>query len=78
MIFQARKDENTLQGYRYRSTFKAAPGEAGKSRDQYGSNAENLILYVPIGTLIRDKETDEILYTFTKDEEQYTAVVGGE
>lgn len=78
MIFQARKDENTLQVYRYRSAFKAPPGEAGKSRDQYGANAEDLILYVPIGTLIRDKETDEILYTFTKDAEQYTAVQGGE
>lgn len=78
VIFQARKDENTLQGYRYRSTFKAAPGEAGKSRDQYGANAEDLILYVPIWTLIRDKLTDEILYTFTKDGEQYTALAGGE
>ena len=78
MIFQALKDENTLQTYRFRSAFKASPGEAGKSRDQYGSNAEDLILYVPIWTLIRDKTTDEILYTFTKDEEQYTAVVWGE
>ena len=78
VILQAAKDENTLQTYRYRSTFKATPGEAGKSRDQYGSNAEDLILQVPVGTLIRDKSTDEILYTFTKDGEQYTAVVGGE
>lgn len=75
---QAAKDENTLQTYRYKSTFKAKPGEGGKSRDQYGANAENLILFVPVGTLIRDKQTDEILYTFTKDEEQYVAVVGGE
>lgn len=78
VILQALKDENTLQTYRYRATFKANPGEAGKSRDQYGSNAEDLILYVPVGTLIRDKLTDEILYTFTKDGEQYTAVRGGE
>ncbi|MFA7298799.1 MAG: GTPase ObgE [Candidatus Absconditabacterales bacterium] len=78
VILQALKNENTLQTYRYRSTFKANPGEAGKSRDQYGANAENLILYVPIGTLVRDKLTDEILYTFTKDGEQYTAVFGGE
>lgn len=78
VILQALKNENTLQTYRYRSTFKANPGEAGKSRDQYGANAENLILYVPIGTLVRDKLTDEILYTFTKDGEQYTAVFWGE
>ncbi len=78
VILQAAKDENTLQTYRYKSVFKAAPGEPGKSKDQYGSNAENLILQVPVWTLIRDKQTDEILYTFTKDGEQRTAVEGGE
>jgi len=78
VILQAAKDENTLQTYRYKSVFKAKPGEWGKSRDQYGANAEDLILLVPVGTLIRDKQTDEILYTFTKDGEQYTAVTWGE
>jgi len=71
---QASKDENTLQTFRYTSKFKAAPGEPGRSKDQYGANAENLVLLVPIGTLVRDKQTDEILYTFTKDEEQRTSV----
>ena len=78
VILQAAKDENTLQTYRYKSVFKAKPGEWGKSRDQYGANADDLILQVPVGTLIRDKETDEILYTFTKDQEQYVAVTWGE
>jgi len=78
IILQANKDENTLQAYRYKSVFKAAPGEPGKSKDQYGANAENLILQVPIWTLIRDKETNEILYTFSFDNEEWTAVFGGE
>ncbi|EKD25161.1 MAG: hypothetical protein ACD_80C00113G0029 [uncultured bacterium (gcode 4)] len=78
VILQALKDENTLQGFRYRAAFKADVGEPGRSRDQYGSNAENLILYVPVGTLIRDKITDEILHTFTEDGEQYIVVHGGE
>lgn len=78
VILQAAKDENTLQTYRYKSSFKAKPGEPGRSRDQYGANADDLILIVPVGTLIRDKVTDEILYTFTKDGEQYKAVSGGE
>ncbi len=75
---QADKNENTLQAYRYKASFKASPGEPGRSKEQYGSNAENLILQVPIGTLIRDKETNEILYAFTQDQEQRTAVRGGE
>jgi GTP-binding protein len=75
---QASKDENTLQVYRYKANFKASPGESGKSKDQYGANAESLILTVPLGTIVRDKQTDEILYAFTKDGEQRTAVYGGE
>lgn len=74
MILQASKDENTLQAYRYKASFKAKPGEPGRSRDQYGANAENLILTVPVGTIIRDKQTDEILHAFAEDGEQWTAV----
>ena len=77
VILEAAKDENTLQAYRYKTVFKALPGEPGRSRDQYGANADNLVIKVPVGTLIRDKATNEILYTFTKDKEQWTAVSGG-
>jgi GTP-binding protein len=78
VVLRASKDENTLQSYRYKANFKAKPGEPGKSKDQYGANAENLVLTVPVGTIIRDKETDEILHAFAEDGEQWTAVYGGE
>lgn len=78
VILQASKDENTLQAYRYKANFKAKPGEAGKSKEQYGANAENLTLIVPIWTIVRDKQTDEILHAFTEDGEQRTAVYGGD
>lgn len=77
VILEAAKDENTLQAYRYKTVFKALPGEPGRSRDQYGANADNLVLKVPIGTLIRDKESNEILYTFSKDKEQWKVVSWG-
>lgn len=48
IIFKASKDENTLVAYKYRRQFKAKPGEAGKSRDQYGAGAEDLLLDVPV------------------------------
>ncbi len=78
IVLKASKDENTLQAYRYKASFKAKPGEPGKSKDQYGANAENLTLTVPVGTLIRDKHTGEMLHTFTQDGEQWVAVYGGE
>lgn len=78
IILQASKDENTLQAYRYKANFKAKPGEPGRSKEQYGANAENLTLTLPVWTIIRDKQTDEILHAFTEDGEQRTVVYGGD
>lgn len=78
IVLKASKDENTLLAYRYRAIFKAKPGEPGRSKDQYGANAEDITLIVPVGTLIRDKLTGELLHAFTKDGEERTAVEGGE
>ncbi|MCR5411434.1 MAG: hypothetical protein K6E76_00150 [Patescibacteria group bacterium] len=57
MVFIAQKDENTLLEYKYKKTFKAKNGEDGRTKDQYGANAEDLILTVPVQTLIKDAET---------------------
>jgi len=78
VVLKASKDENTLQFYRYKAKFKANPGEPGRSKDQYGANAENLLLTVPVGTIVRDKQTDEVLHAFMQDGEERTAVYGGE
>lgn len=64
--------------YRYRSIFKAKPGAPGRGKDQYGANADDITLTVPVGTLIRDKLTGEILHVFTKDQEEWQVVDGGE
>ncbi|HCB51048.1 TPA: hypothetical protein DEP21_00400 [Patescibacteria group bacterium] len=72
-MFKASKDENTLLPYKYRKIFKASYGEPGRGKDQYGANAEDLILLVPIGTLIKDSE-GHVLHIFSKDEETWTIV----
>ena len=78
IIFCASKDENTLVAYRYRAIFKAKPGSPGRGKDQYGANADDMYLTVPLGTLVREKLTGEILHVFTKDKEEWTVVDGGE
>ena len=74
IILKASKDENTLIAYRYKALFKARYGEPGRSKDQYGANADDITLTVPVGTLIRDKHTGELLHAFTKDGEERIAV----
>lgn len=78
IVIKASKDENTLLAYRYKASFKAKPGEPGRSKDQYGANADDVTLIVPIGTLIRDKQTGKLLHAFVKDAEERTVVEGGE
>ena len=72
MIFKASKDENTLLPFRYRKNFKAKYGMPGMSKDQYGSNAADLILPVPVGTMI--KEGGKVLHVFSQDQETWTAL----
>lgn len=81
IVLQASKDENTLVAYKFKKNFRAKPGEAGKSKDQYGSNADDLTLVVPVWTLVRNNVTGDVLYVFSQDKEEFVIVkwwAGGE
>jgi GTPase len=52
---------NTLIDYRYARRHEARNGEAGRGSDQYGAAADDIVLRVPVGTIVRDFETDEVL-----------------
>ena len=52
---------NTLIDYRYARRHEARNGEAGRGSDQYGAASEDIVLRVPVGTIVRDFETDELL-----------------
>ncbi|MDR2190733.1 MAG: hypothetical protein LBP53_06210 [Candidatus Peribacteria bacterium] len=75
--FRADKDENTLLPYKYKKNFKAKNGEDGKTKDQYGANAEDLLLSVPVETLIKDATSGNVLHHFVKDGEEWLALPGG-
>ena len=68
---------NTLIDYRYTRIFRAKPGESGRGRDQYGKGAEDILLRVPVGTVIRDAETGETLADLAKDGERALLAKGG-
>lgn len=74
IIFVASKDENTLLAYRYRKNFKPKSGEQWRTKDQYGADAEDLTLVVPVWTIIKDTVTWDILYHFVEDWEKWTAL----
>jgi GTP-binding protein len=57
VFFEADQNLNTLIDYRYTRTLKAQRGENGRSAECYGAKGDDLILKVPVGTVISDKAT---------------------
>jgi GTP-binding protein len=55
----ADRNINTLIDYRYARIHRAKSGEKGRGADQYGRGSEDIVLRMPVGTLITDAETGE-------------------
>lgn len=77
IVFLADENENTLQYFRYHRKFKAENGENGDIKNQYGKNAEPLIIKVPAGTVVKDEDTGKIIADLTKNGETKVIAKGG-
>lgn len=76
ICFLADDNLSTLADFRYKRKYIAPKGENGKSRRSSGKNAENLIIRVPRGTLIKDCETGRLLADVSGNE-PVTVAKGG-
>jgi GTP-binding protein len=65
VYLEANINLNTLADFRFNRTFKAKNGEQGQGSNCTGRSAEDLIIQVPVGTLIKDEETEELLGDLT-------------
>ena len=59
--FVGDRNLNTLIDYRFNRRHEARNGESGRGSDQFGAASEEIVLRVPVGTIIKDFETDQIL-----------------
>lgn len=66
IFLKADENVNTLVDYRYTRSFKAQNGEKGRGRDCSGKAGEDLYLQVPVGTMIYDEDTDELIEDLTR------------
>ncbi len=71
IILLSSKDENTLVKYKFIKNYKAKPWENWKSKDKYWADAEDVILPVPVGTVVKDKLTWSVFHVFSKDQEEF-------
>jgi GTP-binding protein len=68
---------NTLIDYRYTRIFRAKSGENGRGRDQNGKGAEDITLRMPVGTIIRDSDSGEVIADLAKDGQKALLAKGG-
>ncbi len=61
VVFIARENITTLLDFRFKKHFRADNGGKGEKRNARGKNAEDLIVEVPLGTLVKDFETGKII-----------------
>ena len=64
IFFEADENVNTLIDFRYVKNYRAQRGENGKGSDCYGAGGSDLTLKVPVGTLITEKQSGQILADF--------------
>jgi GTPase len=77
IIAVADSNLNTLIDYRYTRIFRAKPGENGRGRDQYGKGADDIVLRVPVGTVIRDGASGATIADLAKDGDHALLAKGG-
>ena len=77
VIFLADENCHTLLDFRYKSKYSAENGADGSANCCNGRNGENLIIKVPVGTIIRDDETGKVMADMDQAGEQRILLKGG-
>lgn len=77
VYFKVDKDANTLIEFRYKKKFKAENGQNGEGGHRYGKSGQDLYIPVPIGTVVKDSTTDEVLADLSEPEEVALILKGG-
>ncbi|BBP03415.1 GTPase Obg [Sulfuriferula plumbiphila] len=77
IIAVADRNINTLVDFRYTRAFRARPGEGGRGADCNGKGSDDIILRMPVGTVITDLATSEVLVDLAHDGQRAVIAKGG-
>ncbi|MBQ6900576.1 MAG: GTPase ObgE [Firmicutes bacterium] len=77
VIFQADRNLRTLMDFKYKRKYEAEAGQNGMKKKRFGKDGEDLIIKVPMGTVILDQETGKIMKDLVEDGEKFVAAKGG-
>lgn len=77
VYLEAHPEVHSLEDYRNRRILKAQNGMPGGSNNCSGKNGKDLVLKIPLGTLVKDAKTKEILFDFTEKGQSWKICSGG-
>jgi GTP-binding protein len=77
VILEATTRMSTLLDFQFQQHYVAKDGGNGEGSNRHGRSAPPLVIRVPMGTVARDIETDEVLADLTEDGQQETVALGG-
>lgn len=77
VIIRADSSLNTLINFRRHRKFAAKAGANGGAKEMFGKNGEDVYVDVPLGTMVYDDRTGELLADMTQNEQQVTVAKGG-
>jgi GTP-binding protein len=78
VFLEASNRLQSLIDFKYKSHFIAGNGEHGHSKKMHGKGAQDLIVLVPKGSIVRDAETGEVLADLVSDGDRFCAARGGD
>ena len=77
IIIKATRNLSTLDEYKYKTKYKAENGQPGGKNKKFGKKGEDLILKVPVGTILREESSNKIIKDFKLDGEEFLIAKGG-
>ena len=77
VIFVGDDNLNTLLDISLRKHYKAKNGHHGMGKNMHGKNGENITISLPLGTIIKNSETKQVIVDITKNNEKYVILKGG-
>lgn len=77
IILQADEGIRTLMDFRYKRVYKGDNGEDGRTKRQFGKAGEDIIIRVPVGTLIKDGNSGNVIVDLKEKDQSYTIAKGG-
>ena len=77
VYLKVNKDMNTLLEFRYKKKFKAEDGKKGEGARRTGKSGEDLYIYVPKGTIVKDIDKDVVVADLSEENQEFLIAKGG-